>query len=164
MHRLYRLAFVFAVILCSAAIDQITKRIAHENLANSPAVFILGGTVELVYTENPGAILGLGSSLPASARFWIFAVFVGLVLILTILFAIFERSLTLAQLIGLSLVSGGGIGNLIDRLLFEGQVRDFMLLKAGPLHTGIFNAADVFIFAGIFLLLLTTAAAPAKKT
>jgi signal peptidase II len=54
-----------------------------------------------------------------------------------------------------SLVIGGGIGNLIDRVAFNGGVTDFMNMGIGSLRTGIFNVADVWIMAGVVLLALT---------
>ncbi len=44
-------------------------------------------------------------------------------------------------------------GNLLDRVLHHGRVIDFMNLGIGNLRTGIFNVADVFITAGIVLVL-----------
>ena len=54
----------------------------------------------------------------------------------------------------LALILAGGLGNQIDRLLFQGGVTDFLFLTLGPLHTGIFNVADMAIMAGALLLLL----------
>ncbi len=52
------------------------------------------------------------------------------------------------------LLLGGAIGNLIDRVRFDGLVIDFMNLGVGPLRTGIFNVADVAISCGAVLLIL----------
>jgi signal peptidase II len=46
----------------------------------------------------------------------------------------------------------GGIGNLLDRVFYDGRVIDFMNLGIGRLRTGIFNVADVYITIGILLL------------
>jgi signal peptidase II len=53
-----------------------------------------------------------------------------------------------------ALLLGGAIGNLIDRVRFDGLVIDFMNLGIGPLRTGIFNVADVAISVGAVLLIL----------
>lgn len=53
-----------------------------------------------------------------------------------------------------SLVLSGGIGNLLDRLLHDGGVIDFMNVGIGSLRTGIFNVADVCITIGVSLLVL----------
>ena len=54
--------------------------------------------------------------------------------------------------IGLALVWSGGASNLIDRLTRHGVVSDFIFIQVGPLHTGIFNVADVMVVTGIALL------------
>jgi signal peptidase II len=54
----------------------------------------------------------------------------------------------------LALVAGGGISNLIDRLLYNGRVTDFLNVGIGGVRTGIFNVADMAIMAGALLLLL----------
>jgi len=59
-------------------------------------------------------------------------------------------------IVALSLVVGGGIGNLIDRIFNQCCVVDFMNLGIGSLQTGIFNVADVVITFGViwFLFIL----------
>ncbi|HWO14092.1 MAG TPA: signal peptidase II, partial [Polyangiaceae bacterium] len=52
------------------------------------------------------------------------------------------------------LVAAGGAGNLVDRVVRDGRVIDFMNLGLGPVRTGIFNVADVQIMVGLGLLLL----------
>jgi signal peptidase II len=64
------------------------------------------------------------------------------------------RSLTTLQRVGFSLFLAGGLGNWIDRLANDGRVIDFVSLGLGPLHTGIFNVADVAITAGIVTVLI----------
>jgi signal peptidase II len=56
------------------------------------------------------------------------------------------------QIVSLSLICGGGFGNLIDRLRYDGYVMDFLNIGIGPIRTGIFNVADVALMAGIALL------------
>jgi signal peptidase II len=50
-------------------------------------------------------------------------------------------------------MTGGGLGNLIDRMMNDGRVVDFVSLGVGSLRTGIMNVADVAVFAGAMLLL-----------
>ncbi|HXC20398.1 MAG TPA: signal peptidase II, partial [Steroidobacteraceae bacterium] len=58
------------------------------------------------------------------------------------------------RFIALALIAGGGISNLIDRLLYGGRVTDFLNVGIGSLRTGIFNVADMAILAGALLLIL----------
>ena len=53
----------------------------------------------------------------------------------------------------------GGLSNLIDRLIYDGRVTDFLNVGIGSLRTGIFNLADMAILAGALLLVLKTGAA-----
>jgi signal peptidase II len=65
--------------------------------------------------------------------------------------------LELVPTIALSLLAGGGIGNLIDRIANDGAVTDFVRIGIGPLRTGIFNLADVAIVVGVLVLALWNA-------
>jgi signal peptidase II len=49
-------------------------------------------------------------------------------------------------------VTGGGLSNLLDRILHDGGVTDFIIVAVGSLNTGIFNMADVYILSGSFIL------------
>jgi signal peptidase II len=60
-----------------------------------------------------------------------------------------------AKLASFSLIISGGLGNIIDRILFDRHVTDFMNIGINNLRTGIFNFADVFITAGAIALLLS---------
>lgn len=53
----------------------------------------------------------------------------------------------------LSLIIGGILGNLIDRLLY-GEVLDFLSFRFGSYYFPIFNLADTFICIGVFLLII----------
>ena len=48
----------------------------------------------------------------------------------------------------------GGASNLIDRVLRDGHVVDYLVLNLGSLHTGVFNLADIAIMAGAAALLV----------
>jgi signal peptidase II len=155
MTRWQRLAFVVLVVMVWVIFDQVTKAIARATLLNSPTIELLGGFVRLLYTENPGAILGLGATLPDVVRFGLFYVFVAVVVVAAFVAALKSTGAHWMQLSGLALLTAGGLGNLIDRLVNGGLVVDFMVLGIGPVHTGIFNMADVAVMAGMALVLLS---------
>lgn len=159
MSRSRRLISVLVLLTFIVGCDQMVKWIARSELAGRRPISLLGGLVHLVYTQNPGAILGLGGGLPIAARFLIFGTLVGLTLAVLVIFTLSSTSITAAQLTGLALIAGGALGNLIDRVIFQGQVVDFIVLGADPLQTGIFNLADVAIFLGAGILLLSILAA-----
>lgn len=148
---------VLLLVLCTGC-DQATKNIARETLFASPAISLLHGLVRLQYTENSGALLGLGGQLPAEARFLVLVIFTSASLLLTLVYTITARDLNLGQWLGMSLLTGGGLGNLVDRIFNAGVVTDFIVLGVGPVRTGVFNWADVLIVMGGILLLLGAAA------
>jgi signal peptidase II len=82
-------------------------------------------------------------------------------LIVLVCAALFARRLRPARVIPLALVAGGGISNLIDRLVFDGRVTDFLNVGIGSFRTGIFNLADMAILAGALLLILRRYTPPA---
>jgi signal peptidase II len=131
--------------------DRASKTIAHSTLAGSPAISLLGDTVRLELTTNPGAFLSLGAGLPEAARMILFQGLVPLTLLALCVLAARSGASALA----LGLIAGGGLGNWIDRISNSGAVTDFVSLGAGPLRTGIFNLADVFIVVGVLLTVLS---------
>lgn len=150
--KIHRLCLVLSLLFTTIGCDLVTKTVVRDTLPVSGPLSYLGDSVRLQYAENPGAFLNLGARLPLIMRFWIFNVCVSLFLIV-LAFAILRGSATRPRtLIGLTLILGGGIGNLIDRFSF-GHVTDFLLLSFGGFHTGIFNVADIMITFGTLLLL-----------
>jgi signal peptidase II len=131
--------------------DRVTKHVATVTLAGAPGRSFLGGAVQLEYARNPGAFLGLGGGWPGSVRL---AVFTALTLLgLGVIAAIARRVRAVPALVGLGLIAGGALSNFADRLV-AGSVVDFLYLEAGPLHTGVFNVADVAILVGGLLVIL----------
>lgn len=155
MTRRNRLLLLLLIVLVVISLDQASKSLAKRSLAGEPPQEYLAGVIRLEYAENVGSFLSLGASLPAETRFWIFTVFSALLVLGLALYALRAPEETpLLVFVGIALVIAGGIGNLIDRLTHGGRVVDFMQLRAGPLHTGVFNVADVALMAGIGLVLL----------
>lgn len=154
MTRAVRLALVAAVLLCSIGCDQVAKTLARASLAASPPVSLLDDCVRFELAQNRGAFLSLGESLPGAARYLLFVVLVGGALAMTLAFTLRLRGANPVQLVALSLLTGGGLGNLIDRLIHDGAVVDFVSIGVGALRTGIFNVADAAITLGVLLLLI----------
>lgn len=150
---LRRTTLILLLLTGTIGCDQVTKLVARDSLPVTGPLSYLNGLVQFHYAHNPGAFLSLGSGLNGSTRFWIFNVGVAVFLLLLGWFLINLKTLERVQVIGLTLVLGGGIGNMIDRFLFGG-VTDFLFMQLGPLHTGVFNVADMAIVFGIVLLLV----------
>jgi signal peptidase II len=157
MKRVWRLSLVLLIVLCCAGCDRATKHVARRTLASSPPISLLNDSVRFEYSENPGAFLGLGSNLPSAVRLLLFVIFSGAGVLLALVYIARVDRLDLTPTIALSLLAGGGVGNLVDRISNNGAVTDFVRLGIGPLRTGIFNLADVAIVVGVLLLFLWSA-------
>ena len=148
-----RLLLLLLVFGC-AGCDQVTKRAAMALLPEGRRISLLGDTFRLEHARNAGGFLGTGAGLGEGARGAHFLWGVALVTLAAAGAALSGR-FPKGQSIGLALVAGGGLGNLIDRFTTGGWVVDFMNVGVGPLRTGIFNVADMAIMAGIGLMLAT---------
>ena len=153
MRTLQRIAVVTLTLLCCVGCDQMSKSAARSLLVSGNAQSYFGDSLRLQLVENPGSFLSLGASLPERFRFALFTGAVAALLIGLVAASLFARRLEAWRVIALALVAGGGISNLIDRLLYNGRVTDFLNVGIGGLRTGIFNVADMAIMAGALLLL-----------
>ena len=149
-----RFVLLGLILLVTVGCDRAAKVIAEDALAGAPTISLLGGIVLLEYAENPGAFLGLGATLPRPVRFLLLVVVGGVSLVLALVYIGKMHGADLMPLIALSLLAGGSIGNLIDRVFNDGLVVDFVSIGIGPLRTGIFNLADVAVMAGVVILLV----------
>jgi signal peptidase II len=149
-------AYLLAAILTISCFgcDRITKNFAASSLEGNPPVLFAGGLLTLVYVENSGAMLSFGATLPDPARFWILTVGSGLLLAGMCAVLVFTRELSPSLVIALSLMLGGGVSNLVDRMLNDGRVVDFVTIGLGGLRTGVFNVADIAISAGVLLFFI----------
>jgi signal peptidase II len=155
MSRLARIIAVLTIVIASVGCDQTVKSIARSALDDAPPRTYLSGVLRLQYAENTGAFLSLGATLsPAVRAAFILAMTFGVVAGFVAL-VVGAHRLGVLQMLAFSFLVAGALGNLIDRVFNDGRVIDFVVLHAGPLHTGIFNLADVLILGGMFLLILT---------
>jgi len=152
MPRLKRTTLILLVLLSCVGCDQVTKQIARQSLATSNPISLLGDSLRLQYVENRGAFLSLGANIPEHWRFGLLTLLTGCFLVGLVLFLLRSKGLARATSVALALVAAGGIGNLIDRLVHQGRVVDFLNLGIGPVRTGIFNVADIAITLGVFWL------------
>ncbi len=101
---------------------------------------------------NAGGFLGLGATLPMQWRVGLFSVSVLILLLMLLSYALFAKAVSAPMLLGFALLLAGGVGNLADRLLYDGVVVDFIHIGIGPVRTGIFNVADIAVSAGVRIL------------
>ena len=153
MKKTLKFSLLLSLLLCCVGCDQATKSAAKKLLSSSVPIPFLNGFIRFEYVENPGVFLSLGAELTVGFRFLLFVIFAGALLALMPLLVIKGSNLKPAQLIGLALLTGGGVGNLIDRIINNGQVIDFVSIGLGSIRTGIFNMADVAVMAGAMILI-----------
>jgi len=141
-----------SLTLSTIGCDQVTKQVAAAELADGVRRSLLHDAVRLQYTENAGAFLGLGTTLPPAIRTPVL-VSAAAFLLIGVLFALRQPRLALSYRLGLYLILAAGVSNLLDRLI-RGRVIDFLNLGIGPLRTGIFNVADVALMLGLALAIM----------
>lgn len=149
-----RSAAVLLLLVLCVGCDQITKDAAQQYLAFEPPQSWFHDTFRLVYAENTGAFLSFGDKLSKDLRVLIFQVFPALWLIALTIYLLTVKPMSMPLTIAWSLILSGGVGNVVDRVLHDGRVIDFMNLGIGSLRTGIFNVADVYITTGVVLLII----------
>jgi len=154
MNKLNKLYIIGVVMFLCVGCDQITKSIAKEELQMALPKSYAGDTFRLQYAENTGAFLSLGAGLPKAVRTWLFTFLSGALLIGLLGYMLVSQEMGKSHIVALSMILGGGFSNLVDRMLHDGRVVDFMNMGIGSLRTGIFNFADVLIMVGMGLILL----------
>jgi signal peptidase II len=136
--------------LAVLAIDQWSKWLVEVHLPLHASQPLIPGVLNLTHVRNTGVAFGLFSGRATSA-----AVAVLGLLALVLVGAYFARTRTRDRwlLTALSLVMGGAVGNLTDRLV-SGAVTDFVDVYLGTAHWPSFNVADSAITVGIAALAL----------
>lgn len=152
---MYKRIFIPLVILVFlVGCDLTTKEVAKDELKGKPIQTYLNGSVKLLYAENDAGMLSLGNELSEELRFIIFRVGVAVFLIGILLYILKGNISEFFERYALILFLSGGFGNLINRIIYNGNVIDFMVFELFGLRTGIFNLADVYIMIGAGVLLV----------
>lgn len=146
-----RLAWFAAVALVILIVDQLTKLWIRGALAEGSQIAVLPGWVHLSHVLNHGAAWGM----LAGKRFLLIAV---AVIVMAVVGSVAREVAGRSKIscLGLALVLGGAIGNLIDRVLY-GTVTDFIDLDT-PVRWlrefPVFNVADSALTVGVALLII----------
>jgi signal peptidase II len=147
----YRLSLTISSLVL--ILDQITKVLVEKTMSLYHAIEIIPNFVALTYIRNTGAAFGFLAGEQSIFRTGFFllvsAIAVGCIFYLLRMARPDKKIL----LVSLSLILGGAIGNMVDRLR-QGEVIDFILLHYYDLHWPAFNVADSAISIGVALLLV----------
>lgn len=138
------LYFLGAVIL--SGIDQLSKLLVLRYIKPEDTIPLLKGIFHLTYCENRGAAFGI-----LQGRFGLLFITTLLVIIAVTVYMIKKRPQSLTLTTSVTLLIGGAIGNLIDRVC-RGFVIDFLDFRL--IHFPIFNIADCFVVCGAILLVI----------
>ena len=137
------------IIALSIALDQISKQLVVHFLDRGNPLEIIPGVFRFSYVENRGAAFGM-----LDDQRWVFMIVstVAIAGLIVYLFKFAPKNMLLR--VGLSLVIGGGIGNMIDRIAY-GYVVDFLDFCAFPsLWKWVFNIADACVCVGAGIVML----------
>ena len=142
--------FMLAITISSIAVilDQISKLVFFKYKLLLPIKISSFEGLNLVYVENKGISFGMLSDY--NIPFWLGIL--SFIISAYVIFLIIKSESNL-ELIGLSMILGGAIGNGIDRL-FRGYVIDFIDLYYRNFHWPAFNFADSFITVGAVLFFI----------
>mgnify|MGYP002288765285 FL=1 len=133
------------ILLC---IDQISKLLVVNLLTKTDSITIIKNFFYLTYINNDGAAF----SILVGKRIFLILIAV-LVIVMLIRYIKKNNIQNKLELVSISLIIGGSLGNLMDRVV-RGYVIDFLDFKIFNYNFPIFNLADTFIVIGVILLLL----------
>lgn len=128
------------VVILAVVLDQTTKA-GVDVITDGGSKVLIPGILNLTYVENTGAAFSIGQG---GGFFFILvaiAFFIG-----AFYFVWKETELPIPLVISLGLVAGGGMGNMIDRIM-QGFVTDF--LATAFMDFPVFNVADICVTVGI---------------
>jgi signal peptidase II len=148
-----RLTTSVAVLSVAILVDQVTKVRIRSLLELGESIHV-GGPLFLTHVINTGSVFGLGQGyvlVPTIATILILA---AVPFILRHVYVNHAIVPTPFESVCVGLITGGAIGNLIDRIALAG-VTDFLDVALTPsFHWPAFNVADMCIVGGTFLLLI----------
>jgi signal peptidase II len=135
-------------LLCAAGlagIDRVIKLWAVAYLQPVGAMPVIPGVVELRYVLNDGCAFSLLSGKQG------FLILITCIALAVVLWMLFKRKLSVLERVAWTLIFAGGVGNLIDRVLYR-QVVDYI----NPLFVkfAVFNFADICVTIGVCFLIL----------
>ncbi|MBE9546522.1 MAG: lipoprotein signal peptidase [Proteobacteria bacterium] len=143
--------FPFAVAAFVVLLDQITKFYISSSMSVYDSTPVIDGFFNITYVRNAGAAFGFLAKASPMIRS-LFLIGVTIAVILLIIYYIWKiKAEEKLFVLPLSLILGGAVGNLIDRIRF-GEVIDFLDFYIGSCHWPAFNVADSAISVGAIIL------------
>lgn len=140
------MTFIALVVgLLLAVADQVIKYFISVDLKPIGSVTVIDNILDFTYVENRGVAFGMFSGMR-----WIFIVLTAALIVAIIIYMFVKKPKSKLFYVCVSLIVGGGIGNLIDRI-FYGYVIDYISLS---FFDPVCNFADYCITVGTILLVI----------
>lgn len=141
--------YYLLIVLGAVGIDQLTKYLVSSQMRLYQSIPLIPKVLSLTYITNDGAAWGM-----LDEHRWVFMLFSTVGIIAFVLYLFGKKNGDLLIDLGLALVIGGGVGNMIDRVA-SGEVVDFIHATFLDPIGGfpIFNGADCFVCVGAAILL-----------
>jgi signal peptidase II len=141
-----------AIMAAVLVLDQFTKWLVRAEIPIYDSVAVVPGFLNLVHVRNTGAAFGFLNAVDFPHKATVVALAATAALIGIALYAARVSSHERLARVGLALILGGALGNLIDRLTI-GSVVDFIDVVFGDWHFWAFNVADSAITLGVIAML-----------
>jgi signal peptidase II len=148
-----RTSIVWMLVSLIVGLDQVTKALVRAYVPLHDSIPIVPGVLNLTHVENTGAAFGLLNSADFPFKPVLIAVFAAIALSGIAIYASRLAPQERTARIGLALILGGAVGNLIDRVT-GGAVVDFIDVVIGGWHFWAFNVADTAITLGVAAMFL----------
>ena len=142
---------VGSIITAVLILDQFTKYLVVTYIRMFDTISIVPGFFNLTHVRNRGAAFGIFSSFPGFVRS-VFFVLVTLIAV-AVIAVVIKKTVDRVQVWAFSLIAGGALGNLIDRIRYN-EVVDFIDWYIRSYHWPSFNIADSAISIGVGLLIV----------
>jgi len=144
------LLFVLTALVI-IVLDQITKVYIDTHMTLHESIPVVQGFFNITYVRNPGAAVGFLADASPGVRA-LFLIGVSVFASCLILYYIVKmKTEDILLTYGMSLIMGGAVGNLIDRIRL-GEVIDFLDVYVSTYHWPAFNVADSAVSVGAVIL------------
>jgi len=134
------------LIVGSVVLDQLTKWLAVGHLKGIDTFPLWEGVLHFTYVENTGAAFGSFKD-----HRWVFMIISSIAIVALVAYYFLGRPHDRLTTTALAFITGGGIGNMIDRVML-GYVVDFIDFTL--IDFAVFNVADSFVCIGVGLMFL----------
>lgn len=141
------------LVAATLVLDRWTKLLIQKRFDLNESIPVIDGFFNITYVRNTGVAFGIFSTISSPAKSVLLSVFTACAAVAVVTYSVRSSANNRLLQIALSLVLGGALGNLYDRLAY-GYVVDFLEFYAGSYHWPSFNVADTAISTGVALLAL----------